>query len=158
MPVLQPFLRMPGISSTTTFTIPSAAMRDAFFSAFACPFFLKYSTAASISPFVSPNAFLQSIMPAPVISRSSFTIPAVIAILFSSKIRVCVFRPYLRFCCFLIVCGFCFHYFLCFTLFCFYYSVCHLRNNQFDRTDCVVVAWNYKIQFFRVTVCICDTD
>jgi hypothetical protein len=35
-------------------------------------------------PFVSFNAFLQSIIPAPVISRSSFTIAAVIAIYLSS--------------------------------------------------------------------------
>ena len=40
----------------------------------------KTSTAASISPLVSVRAFLQSIIPAPVISLNSFTIPAVIAI------------------------------------------------------------------------------
>src|SRR5215475_1748789 len=36
--------------------------------------------AFSISPSVSDNAFLQSIMPAPVFSRKSFTISAVMAI------------------------------------------------------------------------------
>ena len=66
---------------------PSAAIRLAFFSALACPFFLRNSTAASISPFVSFRAFLQSIIPAPVISRSSFTIDAVIAIFLSSLLN-----------------------------------------------------------------------
>ena len=45
----------------------------------------KGSTAASMSPSVSPSAFLQSIIPAPVSSRSSLTIAAVIAIVMSSK-------------------------------------------------------------------------
>ena len=79
-------------SFTTTVQRPSAAILPAFFSAFACPFFLKYSTASSMLPSVSPNAFLQSIIPAPVNSRSSFTIAAVIAIfiflhLFFLKVR-----------------------------------------------------------------------
>ena len=68
-------------SLTTVLTIPSAAILPAFFSALACPFFLRNSTAASISPFVSESAFLQSIIPAPVISLNSFTIPAVIAMI-----------------------------------------------------------------------------
>ena len=72
-------------SFTTTVQRPSAAILLAFFSALACPFFLKNSTASSMFPLVSFNAFLQSIIPAPVISRSSFTIAAVIAIFQSSK-------------------------------------------------------------------------
>ncbi len=36
---------------------PSAAIRPAFFSAFACPFFLRNSTAASMSPSVAVSAF-----------------------------------------------------------------------------------------------------
>ena len=56
---------------------PSAAMRPAFLAALASPFLRRRSTAASISPLVSPSAPLQSIMPAPVRSRSSLTICAV---------------------------------------------------------------------------------
>jgi hypothetical protein len=55
---------------------PSAATRPAFLAAFERPFFRSQSTAASISPPVSFRAVLQSIMPAPVLSRSSFTIEA----------------------------------------------------------------------------------
>ena len=60
---------------------PSAAMRDAFLSAEAMPFLRSHTTASSRSPPHSPSAFLQSIMPAPDLSRSSLTclaeIPAV---------------------------------------------------------------------------------
>jgi hypothetical protein len=59
---------------------PSAATRPAFFAALARPLVLSQSIAASMSPFVSVSAVLQSIMPAPVFSRSSFTICAVMAI------------------------------------------------------------------------------
>ena len=59
---------------------PSAATRPAFFAALARPLVRSQSTAASMSPLVSVSADLQSIMPAPVFSRSSFTIPALIAI------------------------------------------------------------------------------
>ena len=62
------------------FTRPIAAILPAFFAALARPFSLRSSTALSISPSVSTSAFLQSIIPAPVISRSSFTILAVTAI------------------------------------------------------------------------------
>ena len=65
--------------------IPSAAIRPAFLTALASPFFLKNSIAASISPFVSLRAFLQSIIPAPVISLNSFTILAVTAMILSSN-------------------------------------------------------------------------
>ena len=55
------------------------AIRPAFFADAARPFSLSSSTAFSMLPSASVRAFLQSIMPAPVISLSSFTIPAVIA-------------------------------------------------------------------------------
>ena len=62
-------------------TAPSAAMRDAFLSAEAMPFLRSHTMASSRSPPHSPSAFLQSIMPAPDLSRSSLTclaeIPAV---------------------------------------------------------------------------------
>src|SRR3546814_6026632 len=47
-------------------TSPSAAVRPAFLAAAARPLVRSQSTAASMSPPVSPSAFLQSIMPAPV--------------------------------------------------------------------------------------------
>ena len=56
--------------------------------ALASPFLRSKSTAASMSPAVSPSAALQSIMPAPVCSRSSLTICAVmlaIALSFSAS-------------------------------------------------------------------------
>ena len=66
--------------STLTATRPSAAVRPDFLAAFARPFVRSQSIAASMSPSVSVSAFLASIMPAPVISRSSLTCAAVIAI------------------------------------------------------------------------------
>src|SRR5688500_7574637 len=60
-------------------TTPSAVTRPAFLPAVAMPFFLNISTAAFSSPFASVNAFLQSIIPAPVFSRSALTEPAVIS-------------------------------------------------------------------------------
>ena len=68
-------------SETSVATIPSAAILDAFLAAAARPFSLRNSTALSISPSTSFSAFLQSIMPAPVISLNSFTIAAVIAMI-----------------------------------------------------------------------------
>src|ERR1700730_16315051 len=56
---------------------PSAATRPALLAAAAKPFFLSQSTAASMSPPLSPSALLQSIIPAPVFSRSSLTSAAV---------------------------------------------------------------------------------
>src|SRR5262249_14529892 len=56
---------------------PSAAIRPAFFAALASPRLRNRSTACPIAPAVSCSADLQSIMPAPVRSRSSFTICAV---------------------------------------------------------------------------------
>ena len=67
------------LPSTSVLTIPSAAILPAFLAALAIPFSLKNSTALSISPSVAARAFLQSIIPAPVISLNSFTIPAVTA-------------------------------------------------------------------------------
>src|SRR6201999_3096447 len=58
-------------------TVPSAATRAAFLSAFARPLLRMSSAAASRSPLVSTSAFLHSIMPAPVRSRSCFTASAV---------------------------------------------------------------------------------
>ena len=49
------------------------------------PFSRSHSTALSISPSEAVSAFLQSIMPTPVISRRFFTSAAVKAILNSSK-------------------------------------------------------------------------
>src|SRR5690606_34871800 len=67
---------------------PSRASRPARFAAFAAPFARRRSTAFSMSPPVSSSAFLHSIIPAPVRSRSSFTCSAVIAIsLLSSPVQ-----------------------------------------------------------------------
>mmetsp|Transcript_10466 Transcript_10466/g.29279 ORF Transcript_10466/g.29279 Transcript_10466/m.29279 type:complete len:241 (+) Transcript_10466:517-1239(+) len=52
---------------------PSAAMRDAFLSAEAMPFLRSQTTASSKSPPHSVRAFLQSIMPAPDLSRRALT-------------------------------------------------------------------------------------
>src|SRR5712671_6679648 len=56
---------------------PSAATRAAFLSAFARPCLRISSAAASRSPCVSTSAFLHSIIPAPVRSRSCRTVSAV---------------------------------------------------------------------------------
>src|SRR6266571_1843483 len=69
---------MPLFATSATPIRPSAATRPAFFAAFANPFLRSQSTAGSILPPVSVSAALQSIMPAPVWSRSSFTICEVI--------------------------------------------------------------------------------
>src|SRR4051812_19565060 len=55
---------------------PSAARRPDFLAAFERPFLRSQSCAAVMSPAVSVSAALQSIMPAPVDSRSSLTIAA----------------------------------------------------------------------------------
>src|SRR5690606_10224300 len=59
---------------------PSAATRLAFLSALARPDLRSASAAASMSPLFSVRAFLHSIMPAPVRSRSSLTMDAVISV------------------------------------------------------------------------------
>jgi len=71
---------------------PSAATRPAFLAACASPLVRSQSMAASISPSDSVRAFLQSIMPAPVVSRSSFTIAAVIVVIACPYLRVCAVR------------------------------------------------------------------
>ncbi|KAG1254482.1 hypothetical protein G6F68_010827 [Rhizopus microsporus] len=58
---------------------PSAATRSAFLSALAAPDLRMASAAALMSPLASVSAFLHSIMPAPVRSRSSLTREAVIS-------------------------------------------------------------------------------
>ncbi len=68
----------PLVPLMATPTRPSAATRSAFFAALDRPFLRSQSTAASTLPEVSPSAALQSIIPAPVISRRSLTICAVI--------------------------------------------------------------------------------
>ena len=61
-------------------SMPSLATRPARLAACARPFLRRISTAFSMSPPDSSSAALQSIMPAPVLSRSSFTCAAVAAI------------------------------------------------------------------------------
>mmetsp|Transcript_2275 Transcript_2275/g.5688 ORF Transcript_2275/g.5688 Transcript_2275/m.5688 type:complete len:252 (-) Transcript_2275:5-760(-) len=56
--------------------IPSLAARPAFLSAEARPFWRSISVALSMSPSCSSSAFLQSIIPAPVMSRRVFTVLA----------------------------------------------------------------------------------
>src|SRR6185436_498123 len=58
-------------------TTPSAATRPSFFFADASPRSRRISLARSSLPSASINAFLHSIMPAPVFSRSALTAPAV---------------------------------------------------------------------------------
>ena len=60
--------------------MPLLVARPARLAAEARPFFRRISMAFSMSPPASVSAALQSIMPAPVLSRSCFTISAVIAI------------------------------------------------------------------------------
>src|SRR6185437_2039902 len=65
----------PSAARSTAMT-PSAAIRVAFLSALARPCLRMSSAAASRSPPVSTRAFLHSIMPAPVRSRSCLTVSA----------------------------------------------------------------------------------
>ena len=60
-------------------TKPSAATRSAFLAALDRPLARSQSIDASMSPLFSVSAFLQSIMPTPDFSRSSFTSAAVIS-------------------------------------------------------------------------------
>src|SRR5271169_6844770 len=68
--------RMPLLPAMATPIRPSAATRPAFLAALDSPFLRSQSTAASRLPPLSLSAALQSIMPAPVWSRSSLTMPA----------------------------------------------------------------------------------
>jgi hypothetical protein len=82
------------LTSTTTPLLPSAAMwaptapseaaRLAFLAAAASPFLRSTSRAFAMSPLVSTRAALQSIMPAPVSSRSWRTTSAVMLIVLPS--------------------------------------------------------------------------
>ncbi len=60
-------------SPTTTRSLPSAAVRSAFLAALRPEFLRRSSIALSMSPPAAVSAFLHSIMPRPVRSRSSFT-------------------------------------------------------------------------------------
>src|SRR5438067_2647054 len=86
----------PATPRVATPTRPSAATRPAFFAAAARPFLRSQSTAASRSPPLSPSARLQSIIPAPVLSRNSLTSAAVTSaialILSSNRCRRRLFR------------------------------------------------------------------
>ena len=75
-------IRVPS-SEDFTPSKPLAAVRPAFFAAFKELFLRRSSIAWSISPPASARAFLQSIMPRPVRSRSSLTIAAEIAMRYS---------------------------------------------------------------------------
>ena len=80
---------------------PSLASRSALAAALAIPFSRRYFTAASMSPLHSLRAFLQSIMPASVLSRRALTRAAVIsAIVFlfflNGWFRLRRMRPCLR--------------------------------------------------------------
>src|ERR1700733_1448008 len=68
----------PLVSLVSAAIRPSAATRPAFLAAFDRPFLRSQSCAACMSPSLSVSAALQSIMPAPVDSRRSLTIAAVI--------------------------------------------------------------------------------
>jgi hypothetical protein len=59
---------------------PSLVARPAFLAALARPFFRRIVVASSKLPWASSSAAFQSIMPAPVWSRSFFTSAALIAI------------------------------------------------------------------------------
>ena len=61
-------------------TVPSLAVLSARFAATAAPFLRKISIATSKTPLDSSSAFLQSIIPAPVLSLNSFTCCALTAI------------------------------------------------------------------------------
>src|SRR5947207_8213806 len=72
---------------------PSLASREAFFAAVATPFLRRRSTATSKSPLDSVSAFLQSIKPALVISRSLPTAAAFISAINFSRFKLARRRP-----------------------------------------------------------------
>src|SRR3990170_3979453 len=130
---------------------PSLVSRTAFFAAMACPFCLRISRALSISPPASDNALLQSIIPAPVFSRRSFTISCVTAGMLrppqrrSFELPIPLYRPLTR-----------------------QQPASqpllpaldnHIRDpgtDQFNGLDGIIIAGDYKINIFRVTVGIND--
>ena len=65
-------------SFTTAIAAPSVDSLSDLFAATFCPFLRRFSIAKSKSPSDSTNAFLQSIIPAPVIVLNLFTSAAVI--------------------------------------------------------------------------------
>src|SRR5918999_2793155 len=67
------------------YTIPSEATRPVRLAASARPFSRRRRLAASRSPPASVSACLQSIIPAPVSSRSAFTSRALISVMFNSS-------------------------------------------------------------------------
>src|SRR6185437_2202994 len=71
---------------------PSLVTRAAFFCALAAPVLRRMMTAFSMSPPASVRAFLQSIMGAPVRSRSSLTCAAVM--LFTVVVLIIVVGPW----------------------------------------------------------------
>ena len=73
-------------AETAANTNPSAATLPDFLAALAIPFSLSQSIAFSISPPFSSKAFLQSSIPAPVLSLNSLISAVVIATLFPSYI------------------------------------------------------------------------
>src|SRR5690606_9878903 len=75
-------------SATFTATTPSAAVRSAFLAAFKPETLRRFSIASSMSPLASFSAFLHSIMPRPVRSRSSFTIVAETAVMVLSSVSI----------------------------------------------------------------------
>src|SRR5688500_17105079 len=75
---------------------PSAATRPAFLSALARPCLRSHSAEMSSSPLFSVSAFLHSIMPAPVRSRSSLTRDAVISAITVPRIQRVVAAGFLR--------------------------------------------------------------
>ena len=80
--VSQPIATMPAwVSSMSIATLPSVVSRPLRFAACAIPFSRRSVTASSTSPFVSSSARLQSIIPAPVFSRSSLTRSAEIIVM-----------------------------------------------------------------------------
>ena len=83
----------PVAPSTFILSKPSDAIRPAFFAAFMPLDLRRFSIAASISPSESTRAFLQSIMPRPVLSLSSFTIDAETAVITRSSIRLIFIWP-----------------------------------------------------------------
>src|SRR5262249_490626 len=71
----------PLVAAVNAAISPSAVTRPPFLAAFDKPFLRSQSWAAVMSPADSVSAALQSIMPAPVDSRRSFTIAAVLVLL-----------------------------------------------------------------------------
>src|SRR5580704_2655672 len=77
--------------------MPCRVVRVAFFDAEAMPCFLRMISASARLPLASTKAFLHSIIPAPVRSRSSFTSFALISMFF--RYSVLQFFGSLRVCC-----------------------------------------------------------